>query len=428
MHDLQIKAAIREAQATNTPRKLTDGTGRGTGRLVLRIRPMPQRILTEWYAQQVSAGKRTMVKLGEYPTLTLADARQKFATTYAPAIASKAPLREAEAIKPGTVADLFTGYVASLRARGAASAELVEWELDRAKAVIGGTKLARDIKPADVIRVLRPIYERGSSSMADHMRTYIRAAFQWGVKSELDYRSTTQRRYGLTSNPAADIPAEAKKVGQRWLTIDEFKTVYQWLSEPGNLTTPRYCKALQLMMLTGARVQEIARLEAGQWDPVEKLIDWGKTKNGRPHTLPVCDLAAEILNGLTPESGWYFPSVKDSKKPVDHGPLYSVLWRERGQIPVEKFTNRDLRRTWKTLAGQAGLTKHDRDILQNHSRTDVSSKHYDRYDYLEEKRAAVKKWGDWIAAQLGSGVAPVGRLDVELTGKDEVQRTALVHD
>jgi hypothetical protein len=50
-------------------------------------------------------------------------------------------------------------------------------------------------------------------------------------------------------------------------------------------------------------------------------------------------------------------------------------------------TNRDLRRTWKTLAGTTGAPKEIRDRLQNHALHDVSSKSYDRWDYMQEKRA-----------------------------------------
>ncbi|HHC6764144.1 TPA: integrase, partial [Vibrio parahaemolyticus] len=33
-----------------------------------------------------------------------------------------------------------------------------------------------------------------------------------------------------------------------------------------------------------------------------------------------------------------------------------------------------------------------RDRLQNHALNDVSSKHYDRYEYLAEKRNALELW------------------------------------
>jgi hypothetical protein len=59
--------------------------------------------------------------------------------------------------------------------------------------------------------------------------------------------------------------------------------------------------------------------------------------------------------------------------------------------------NRDLRRTWKTLAGKAGVPKEIVDRLQNHALQDVSSKHYDRWNYMVEKRAGVAKWDKFVA-------------------------------
>ena len=36
---------------------------------------------------------------------------------------------------------------------------------------LGRNRLAREIEPDDVTEVLRPIYERGKRSMADHVRS-----------------------------------------------------------------------------------------------------------------------------------------------------------------------------------------------------------------------------------------------------------------
>ena len=66
------------------------------------------------------------------------------------------------------------------------------------------------------------------------------------------------------------------------------------------------------------------------------------------------------------------------------------------QRNISKFIARDIRRTFKTLAGKAGVSKEIRDRLQNHALKDVSTIHYDRYDYLPEKRAAMKVWNDYL--------------------------------
>jgi hypothetical protein len=83
------------------------------------------------------------------------------------------------------------------------------------------------------------------------------------------------------------------------------------------------------------------------------------------------------------------------------------MWRqrERGVIPV--VTNRDLRRTWKTLAGKAGVSKEIRDRLQNHTLQDVSSKSYDRWNYMPEKRAGMEKWGVFVEDMLNKKASEI---------------------
>lgn len=151
----------------------------------------------------------------------------------------------------------------------------------------------------------------------------------------------------------------------------------------------------------GQRVKEIARLHVDQWDAKERIIDWSKTKNGKPHAIPVPDVAAELIDSIKPNSyGWFFPSATDPTRPVSHGTLYSFMWRQREREVIPIVTNRDLRRTWKTLAGKAGLSKEIRDRLQNHTLQDVSSKSYDRWNYMPEKRAAMKKWNAFARSLL----------------------------
>jgi integrase len=76
------------------------------------------------------------------------------------------------------------------------------------------------------------------------------------------------------------------------------------------------------------------------------------------------------------------------------------MWRQRGRDVIPDVTNRDLRRTWKTLAGKAGVPKEIRDRIQNHALQDVSSKNYDRWTYMPEKRAGMKQWDKFVTALL----------------------------
>lgn len=396
--DAAIRATIRAAKAADRPATLTDGDGKGTGRLRLTIRPMATRTVAEWYAVAWRDGRRTQAKLGSYPAMSLAAARERFATDFARVIQSGASIKTAPSARPGTVADLFTGYADHLAAAGRSSHQDTRQALEKAAAVLGPARLARDVTAADLVAFLGPVYARGSKSMADHLRGYIRAAFAWGMGADRDYRHPGKpRRFDITANPAAGIPTEPKQAGTRWLDPGEFVTVYKWLCTDATAATPHYLAALRLLMLTGQRVREIINLRAEQWDSAARLLTWSRTKNGRPHCIPVAPQAAALLDSLAPSpAGWLFPAATDPTRPVHEEALYSVLWRARARLEVEPFALRDLRRTWKTLAGVAGLTKDARDLLQNHNRNDVSARHYDRHDYLTEKREAVAKWADWL--------------------------------
>jgi len=299
------------------------------------------------------------------------------------------------------VADLFEAYVKYLKAEGKPSWKEAEKGLNKIADTLGRNRPAREIEPEEIVEVLRPIYERGKKSMADHVRSYVHAAYNWGLKSEHDYRSASQRRFRLVYNPAAGIPTEPKNVGTRWLDEDEFVRLYRWLECPDTPVHPPYTRAVRILMLTGQRVEEIARLHVHNWDAEERIIDWSKTKNGAPHAIPAPLIAAELIESIKPnEHGWFFPSAKDPTRPVSHGTLYTFMWRQRDRGVIPVVTNRDLRRTWKTLAGQAGVPKEIRDRIQNHALQDVSSKNYDRWNYMREKRAGMAKWDKFVRAML----------------------------
>ncbi len=399
--DGEIRRALKQVEQTGKQLSLVDGEGHGTGRLVLVMKPMPTRITADWMAQQWRDQKRLKKKLGSYPSMSLSKAREVFARDFADLIQKGRSIKIAGDTRPGTVADLFEAYVQYLKDAEKPSWKETEKGLNKIADALGRNRPAREIEPDEIVEVIRPIYERGKKAMADHVRSYIHAAYSWGLKSEHDYRSASQRRFRLVYNPAAGIPTEPKKVGTRWLDEDEFVRLYRWLENPDAPVHPPYTRAVRILMLTGQRVEEIARLHVDNWDAEEKIIDWSKTKNGAPHAIPVPPIAAELIESIKPnEYGWFFPSAKDPKRPVSHGTLYSFMWRQRDRGVIPVVTNRDLRRTWKTLAGQAGVPKEIRDRIQNHALQDVSSKSYDRWNYMREKRTGMAKWDKFVRAML----------------------------
>lgn len=395
--DGEIRKVILQVERSQKEETLKDGEGRGVGRLVLIIKPMPTRVTADWMVQQYRDGRRVKRKIGSYPATSLVLAREIFERDYAKVIQKGKSIKLAVDDRAGSVRDLFDAYVEALEAAGKKSAEDVKKCLDKVAAQLGPQRLARDIEPDEIVEAIRPIYQRDKRAMADHVRSYIRSAYGWGLKSEHDYRNASPRRFQLTYNPAAGIPTEPKVQGTRWLREEEFVRLYRWLEFPDTPVHKPYLQAIQILMLTGQRVQEIASLHVSQWDAKDQLLDWHKTKNESQHALPVPSLAAELMASIKPNQyGWFFPSMFNPKESVTHGTLYSFLWRQRGRGVIPHVTNRDLRRTWKTLTGKAGISKEIRDRIQNHALQDVSSKNYDRWNYMPEKRAAMKQWDAFV--------------------------------
>src|SRR3546814_312066 len=272
--------------------------------------------------------------------MSLRKAREVFTRDYAGMIQSGRSIKVAGDTRPGTVADLFEGYVRSLRCAGKPSAKEVEKAVSNIAATLGRTRPARDIEPPEIVDAIRPISDRGKTPMAHPGRTYTHSANDWGIKAEHYYRTTPARRFRLSYNPAAVIPSEPKTVGTRWLNEDEFVRLYRWLECPDAPVHPPYTRAVRILMLTGQRVEEIARLHVDQWDAKERIIDWSKTKNGKPPALPVPTIAAELLESIPPHAhGGFFPSATDPSKPGSHGTLHSLLCTPPAQQALPSMTN-----------------------------------------------------------------------------------------
>lgn len=411
--DSQIKAAIKRVNAGKPRIELRDNGDRGSGRLTLIVRSFKSRTACEWYVLYYRDRKRRFTKLGVYPTLSLVEARQRYRSEYAPTILAGAqPENRFARSQHKTVLDisvrgLFTAYVEHLKSSRRNSWYQVERILlkrdDNAAAALGVDRLARSIEPETIVSYLAAIHARGVTGMAHNVRAYVGAAFSFGMKSEHDYtRQDGGGRWGIKTNPVAAIPTdtEALRVGERFLTPAEFRLFWEWLV--ANRARSDCAVAVQLIMATGQRVQEILGLTDPHYDRVERLLCWRKTKNGLPHSLPLPAVAIEILDGLTiSDSGYFFPHRVDGSRHAIYTTPNKLCALYADETATARFTPRDLRRTWKTLAGRAGISKDMRDRLQNHIRaSDVSTRHYDRYDYLAERRAAVEQWDVFLARIL----------------------------
>jgi integrase len=140
-----------------------------------------------------------------------------------------------------------------------------------------------------------------------------------------------------------------------------------------------------------------------------------RTKNKLAHVVPLGPMALEIIKArIAAEASRkndfpLFPSPRKPEKSMTAQSLGSAMRSLTEKLPASEAaeswvahrpTPHDLRRTFRTRLPQIGVPVDIRDRLMNHIPTDVGSKHYDRHQYLDEKRAALTAWDTALAGIL----------------------------
>lgn len=268
---------------------------------------------------------------------------------------------------------------------------------------INPEKKASDITKDEIIHILHIITKRGAKVMANRMRSYLSAMFNYGMVFDDSVESFNKEiQFNIQSNPVTKVQKIIKneRKGERTLTEDDVRIFWRALENSG-MSVLRI-NAFKLILLTGCRVGEIAGLQWKEIDHTAQTINLPseRTKNKLPLIIPINKSMLEIINSNPKLHDIYLFPAKNNEEPQRVDGFSQAISRLLMRTELDKFTPRDLRRTFKTLAAKAEISKEIRDRLQNHSLQDVSSKHYDKHDYLTEKRAAMDKWNDYFMSIL----------------------------
>ena len=168
--------------------------------------------------------------------------------------------------------------------------------------------------------------------------------------------------------------------------------------------------ALKFILASGQRVEEVLHATWDEFDfekrlwtiPGERRKTRGKTSE--PHLVPLTDLHVQLLNEIrstTHDPRFLFPA-RGTGGPRRYDSLTKPVAVFVKQSGMPSFSARDLRRTFKTLAGSMGISLEMRNRLQGHALVDVGSVYYDRFDYLDQKRNSMQVWASGLTKIIGS--------------------------
>ncbi|WP_274005079.1 tyrosine-type recombinase/integrase [Vibrio parahaemolyticus] len=419
-------SAIRGLKPKDKPYYEWDtNSQRGRGKLGVQVTPKGSKTFVFRYFVE---GKTKFIRLGRFPELSLNDARGKqkeMGELLLQGIDPKEQLEsqhkaqqlaKREEARKGSIKQLFEAYVSQMEKDGKRTHKAVLASLEKeVYPVIPPATKAKDVTTHDLMLVLAAMIKRDAKTQSNRVRSYLMAAFNYGLKHDNDPANfIDEAKFGLLLNPVAAIPKQkdAERVGEHYLKMGEVIGLIDDLNnEYERFKMGDAIRNLILLCLYtgGQRPYELAasRWEAIDWQQKTLLITPDISKNKRPHLIPLTDSALVVLERqrLNNDSEFIFPHRFN---PTDHIRLDSLsqgIARYREASPhIKPFTPRDLRRTCKTLMGEIGISKSLRDRLQNHALNDVSSKHYDRYEYLPEKSIALESWEQKLNSQHGSNV------------------------
>ncbi|UPJ58682.1 site-specific integrase [Bradyrhizobium sp. 192] len=260
--------------------------------------------------------------------------------------------------------------------------------------VIGETPIS-DIKRKKHITALLDKIEDGSGAvMADRVLAILRAIMNWHATKDEDYVSPIVRGMARTK------PKERAR--KRILTDDEIRDVWTALDNADLPTCyPAYIRSL---LLTATRRNEAADMSSSEIEDDLWTIPGERYKTKLDHVVPLTQQVRVLIGGKpngtnssfvfsTTDGTKPFSGFSKAKKELD-AEIARVRKREE-RLPMPRWTLHDLRRTARSLMSRAKVPADHAERAIGHVIGGVRET-YDRYEYLDEKRAAFEALGDLV--------------------------------
>jgi integrase len=394
---------IRNAKPSSKPYKLSDGGG-----MYMLVTPEGARY---WRLDYRFAGKRRTLALGIYPIVSLSnarcrreDARALLAKGIDPGVAKRMTKRIAKLTSENTFEAIAREWIANQRNRLAARYSallLARLEADIFPQI--GSRPITEIDAAELLEMLRKVEKRGVIETARRLRQLCGQVFRYAI--------VTGR---AQHDPSADLRGALKSPGRprghKAMALGEVPTFMHALGAYDGDGRTRL--ALRLMVLTFARTTE---LRAARWSEFENLdgnepvwrIPAERTKMKREHLVPLAPQALAILRELRGVSGsdaspFLFPSASREGCMSNNTMLYA-LYRMgyHGRATVHGF-----RAMASTALNEMGFRP---DVIERqlaHQEKNAVRAAYNRAEYLNERRAMMNQWADYMDALSGGNIVP----------------------
>lgn len=346
---------IRKAEIRDKPYKLSDGGG-----LFVLVKPNGSKL---WQQKYRHFGKERLLSHGQYPEVSLAQARKRRDEARAqvakgddPAVQKRLDQIEAETQSRTTFQLVAEEYLQMAYDRELADATMRKkiWHVETLAAPLHNRPI-NEITSAEVLHLLKRVEQSGRRETAKKLRGTLSGIFRLAV---VTLRSDNDPTYAIKG---ALLPV---KVTNRAAITDE-KAFGQFLRDLDTYTGAGVIKdALLFQILTMTRPGEVRGAKQSEFDLEQRTwsIPSDRTKMRRDHIIPLSEEALELV-----KQNWIdidgveliFPSLNSNRKWLSENAFNSAI--RRMGYSKEEATAHGFRATASTILNTRG---HDADVIE----------------------------------------------------------------
>ena len=362
--------------------------------LCLEVRPSSAKV---WRYRYRHAGQASMITLGEYPTMGLADARAERDRLRALVRSGANPAHVARVeriTKAGQAATTFGAVGLELlekRAKEGLSPQSVKRERRLIEKDMAGI---RDLPITEVtapllLDALRKLERRGVIETAHRARAHAGQVFRYAIATGRAERNPAADLTGALEQPKTTHLAaltEPAKIGELLRAIDAYQG------------SPVTTAALKLAPLFFVRPGE---LRSARWADIDlEGAEWRYTasKTKTPHIVPLATQAIAILRELHPltqRSEYVFPSVRGASRPMSENTI-NVALRTMG-YDGSVMTGHGFRAMARTVLDEVlGFRPDFIEHQLAHAVRDPLGRAYNRTAHLAERKKMMQAWADYL--------------------------------
>lgn len=256
------------------------------------------------------------------------------------------------------------------------------------------------VRPQDVARCLAPIWlshRETSRKVRSRIERVMNAAKAAGY-----FAGENPARLDVLKNLLPHRPRKAV----------EHHSAMPWRDVPALIAELKgkellSARALEWTILTAVRTSDTLGARWSEIDETARLwtIPDVRTKQGRPHRVPLCRQTLELLSRLRRDgSGLLFPGQEG--KPLSNMTMQKLLKTMRPGLTVHGF-----RSTIKDWCAEHSTVHEVSEAILGHAVAKTQTvAAYLRTDYLDERRKVMKRWADFILPRPANLIQPQRRV------------------